>query len=141
MRAAVNANCLAAQSAEVYWQYVDYLHGHGQEITGEDRNLIKSNAALDRIARDLAAVAHLDDAKLNACIAKQDETAIRASMAEADKLGINGTPALFINGERIDGALPQEVVWTVIDRALREAGVEPPPTEAPAPAKSAPGGR
>ena len=134
MRAAVNANCLAAQSGPVYWQYVDYLHGHGQEVAGEDRNLTRSNAALDRIARDLAAVAHLDDAKLNACLAKQDETAVRASASEADKLGISGTPALFVNGERIDGALPREQVWMVIDRALREAGVEPPPAEAPAPA-------
>jgi protein-disulfide isomerase len=135
MHAAVNANCLAAQSGTVYWQYVDYLHGHGQEVTGEDRNLTRSNAALDRIARDLAAVAHLDDAKLNACLAKQDETAVRESASEADKLGINGTPVLFVNGERVEGALPREQVWMVIDRALREAGVEPPPAEAPAPAK------
>jgi protein-disulfide isomerase len=136
MHAAVNANCLASQSGTVYWQYVDYLHEHGQEVTGEDRNLTRSNAQLDRIARDLAAVAHLDDAKLNACLAKQDETAVRASASEADKLGINGTPAVFVNGERIDGALPREQVWMVIDRALREAGVEPPPAEAPAaPAK------
>jgi protein-disulfide isomerase len=141
MRAAVNANCLAAQSGEVYWKFVDYLHTHGQEITGEDRNLTRSNAALDRVARDLAAVARLDDAKLNACMAKQDETAIRASMAEADKMGIQGTPAVFVNGERIDGAQPREVVWLVIDRALRDAGVEPPPAEAPAPAKSAPAGK
>ena len=135
MHAAVNANCLAAQSGTVYWQYVDYLHGHGQEVTGEDRNLTRSNATLDRIARDLAAVAHLDDAKLNACLTKQDETAVRASATEADKLGINGTPVLFVNGERVEGALPREEVWQVIDRALREAGVEPPPAEAPAPAK------
>ncbi len=132
MHAAVNANCLAAQSGAVYWQYVDYLHAHGQEVTGEDRNLARSNAALDRIARDLAAVAHLNDAKLNACLAKQDETAVRASATEADKLGINGTPAVFINGERIDGAQPREQVWQAIDRALRDAGVEPPPAEAPA---------
>jgi protein-disulfide isomerase len=132
MRAAVDANCLAAQSGTVYWQYVDYLHGHGQEVTGEDRNLTRSNAALDRIARDMAAVARLDDGKLNACLAKQDEASIRTSMAEADRLGINGTPAVFVNGERIDGALPREQVWQVIDRALREAGVEPPPAEAPA---------
>jgi protein-disulfide isomerase len=135
MHAAVNANCLAAQNGTVYWQYVDYLHAHGQEVTGEDRNLAKSNATLDRIARDLAAVAHLDDAKLNACLAKQDETAVRASASEADKLGINGTPAVFVNGERIDGALPREQVWMVIDRALRQAGVEPPPADAPSPDK------
>ena len=51
IHAAVDANCLAAQSADVYWTYVDYLHAHGQEITGEDRDPSKSNAALDRIAR------------------------------------------------------------------------------------------
>jgi len=31
LRAAVDANCLAAQSGEVYWKYIDYIHGHGQE--------------------------------------------------------------------------------------------------------------
>jgi hypothetical protein len=61
---------------------------------------------------------------------------VRASASEADKLGINGTPAVFVNGERIDGALPREQVWMVIDRALREAGIEPPPAEAPAPAST-----
>ena len=39
MHAAVDANCLAAQSGDVYWTYVDYLHAHGQEITGDDRDL------------------------------------------------------------------------------------------------------
>ena len=135
MRAAVDANCLAAQSGMVYWQYVDYMHTHGQEISGEDHNLTRSHAALDRVARELAAVARLDDAKLNACLAKQDEAAVRASAGEAERMGINGTPALFINGERVDGAVPTEQLFLVIDRALREAGVEPPPTEAPAPAK------
>ena len=134
MRAAVNANCLAAQSGKVYWEYVDYLHGHGQEVTGEDRNLTRSNAALDRIARDLAAVGQLDTPMLNACLARQDETAVKASVAFGDRLGVESTPSLFINGEHLIGAVPREQLWLVIDRALREAGVEPPPAEAPAPA-------
>jgi len=71
MHAAVDANCLAAQSGDVYWAYVDYLHSHGQEITGEDRNLNKSFAALDRIARQEGTVAKLDDAKLNACLSSR----------------------------------------------------------------------
>jgi hypothetical protein len=45
MHAAVDANCLAAQSGDVYWTYVDYLHGHGDEVTGPDRNLPKSFAS------------------------------------------------------------------------------------------------
>jgi hypothetical protein len=117
----------------VYWTYVDYLHAHGQEITGPDRDLAKSVAALDRIARQEATIGKLDSAKLDACLARQDETAIRASESEAAALRIEGTPALFVNGERIDGAIPEEQVWTVIDRALRAAGLEPPPS-APAPA-------
>lgn len=132
MHAAVDANCLIAQSGDVYWKYVDYLHSHGQEINGPDRNLAKSFAALDRVARDEATVAKLDRAKVDACIAKQDEAQIRASAHEADILGVNGTPALFVNGERIDGAVPEEQVWMVIDRALRAAG-----EQAPAPAQPA----
>lgn len=128
MHASVDANCLAAQNADTYWTYVDYLHSHGQEVNGEDRNLQKSFAALDRIARQEATLGKLDEEKLNACLTKQDETQIRASAKEADALGINGTPALFINGERIDGAQPEEMVWMVIDRALRAAGEEPPAT-------------
>jgi protein-disulfide isomerase len=144
MRAAVNANCLAAQSGEVYWKFVDYLHTHGQEITGEDRNITRSNAALDHVARDLAAVARLDDAKLNACMAKQDVTAVQASVAAGERLGVESTPSLFVNGEQVIGALPKEQLWLVIDRALRDAGVEPPPAEAPTPAtpaKNEPSGR
>ena len=77
MHAAVDANCLAEQSGAVYWTYVDYLHAHGDEVTGDDRDLKKSFAALDRIARQ-EATWQLDEAPLNACMAKQDETQIRA---------------------------------------------------------------
>lgn len=137
MHASVDANCLATQSTDVYWTYVDYLHSHGQEVSGADRNPAKSFAALDRIARQEATVAKLDATALDACLAKQDETQVRASAAEADTLRIEGTPALFVNGERIDGAIPAEQVWEVIDRALRAEGVEPPsmPAAPAAPAK------
>ena len=132
MHAAVDANCLAAQSGEVYWTYVDYLHGHGEEVSGENRDLNKSFAALDRIARQEASIGKLDETKLDACLTKQDETAARTLAKEAEALGIDGTPALFIDGERINGAVPEDQVWIVIDRALRAVGEEPPPSAAPA---------
>jgi len=131
MHAAVNANCLAAQNGEAYWAYVDYIHSHGQEVTGEDRSLAKSNDALNRIARQMATLNKLDSSVLDACLARQDETPIRNSMKIAESLRIEGAPALFVEGERISGALPQDQIWIVIDRALRAAGVEPPPTPAP----------
>ena len=127
IHAAVDAHCLAAQSGDVYWTYVDYIHAHGQEVNGADRSKDKSFAALDRIARQEAMLAKLDAGTLDACLAKQDETQVRASMQEAESLRIESAPALFVDGERIDGALPEEQLWLVIDRALRTAGIEPPP--------------
>ena len=133
LHASVDANCLAAQSSDVYWAYVDYLHSHGEEVTGPDRDETKSIAALDRIARQQATLGHLDSAKLAACLDKQDQTEVTSSLKEASALGLDGAPALFVNGERINGAQPQELVWMAIDRALRAEGVQPPPaTTAPA---------
>jgi protein-disulfide isomerase len=127
MHAAVNANCIAEQNGEVYWRYVDYIHSHGQDVSGADRNATKSFETLDRIAKEQGTLGKLDESKLNACIAKQDETQVRASSKLAESLGIDGTPALFIDGERINGAVPEAQLWLVIDRALRAKGVEPPP--------------
>ncbi len=138
MHAAVDADCLAAQNGTVYWNYVDYLHAHGDEVTGQDPNLQRSFNELDRIARDEGTVGKLDMTTLNACIAKQDESEVRKSMAEADALGIEGAPQLFVNGERIDGAIPEQQVWDVIDRALRAAGETPPPPVATPPSAPVP---
>jgi protein-disulfide isomerase len=136
IHAAVDANCLAAQSNDVYWTYVDYLHAHGQEVTGEDRDTNKSNAALDRIARQEATLGKLDSTRLDACLSKQDEAQVRASMKDGDKLGIDSTPSLFVEGERIVGWLPEDQLWMVIDRALRAAGEQPPLAPATAPGQS-----
>jgi len=126
LHAAVDANCLAAQSGDVYWTYVDYLHSHGQEVSGPDRNLAKSDATLDRIARQEATVGKLDSAMIDACLAKQDDSEVKESLRQAEVLKIEGAPAVFVDGERFDGAIPEEELWLVIDRALRAQGVEPP---------------
>ena len=129
MHAAVDANCIADQNGKAYWGYVDYLHAHGGDVTGPDRDPQKSYAVLDKIAREQGKIFELDASKLDACLQKQDEAPVRASMKEADSLGIEGTPYLFVDGEHINGALPPEQVWAVIDRALRAAGIEPPAPE------------
>jgi protein-disulfide isomerase len=127
MHSAVNANCLAEQSPEAYWKFVDYVHSHGSDITGPSKDVHEAEKTLDKLARDEGQRAKLDQPRLDACIVKQDDSAVRASMKQGDSLGVNGTPTLFINGERISGALPQPELWIAIDRALREAGVQPPP--------------
>jgi len=120
MHAAVNANCLAEQSNDAYWDFADYVHGNQKEVSGRSR--AESFANLDRIAKDQGQKHQLDLQKLQACIQKQDETAVRASMAEADKLGVDSTPTLYINGEKSTGVLSEDVLRTVLDRALGQGG-------------------
>lgn len=132
MHAAVDANCLAAQSGSVYWTYVDYLHTHGQEVSSESHDLTKLYATLDRIAHQEATLGNLDQNALNACIAKKDESQIVASMQLAKAMQVDGTPAIFVNGEKVSrGAVPMNELWMVIDRALRSVGEEPPAAPAP----------
>jgi protein-disulfide isomerase len=138
MHAAVDANCIAAQNSEAYWNYVDYIHGHGDEVSGQDRDEKHSFSALDRIARQEAAIGKLDTAKFDTCLTAQDESQVKASLKEALALGLDGAPALFINGERLNGALPEKYVWMAIDRALRSVGEQPPPPPADDNAKPAP---
>ena len=137
MHAAVDANCLAAQSGTAYWTYVDYVHTHGDDVTGPDRDAKKSNAVLDTLAFQQGVKDTLDAAKLSACVTKQDETGVREEMKLADKLGIEQTPTLYVNGESIPGALPEDVLWTAIDRALVSEGITPPPNPSNQPAKPA----
>ena len=136
LHAAVDANCLAAQNSVSYWRYVDYVHTHGDDINGPDHDAAKSNALLDKLARDEGARAAGNKTALESCITRQDDTAVRASLKEADALKIDGTPVLFIDGERVSGAQPLPLLWAAIDRALRAQGITPPPGEpAAAPAQ------
>lgn len=120
MHAAVDANCLADQNGDAYWAYADYVHANQQEFRG--KSLADSLLTLDNAAKSQGAKSNLDATRLQACLAKQDETAVRASMAEGDKLGVDSTPTLFINGEKASGALTIEEMRVILDRALADAG-------------------
>jgi protein-disulfide isomerase len=127
--AAIDANCLNDQSNAAYWNYADYVHASQKELGGppEKRQLADQTTALDNAAREQGKKLGLDAPKLEACLKKQDDSAVRASMKEGDALGIESTPTLFINGEKIAGAVPLDALRPIIDRALKEAGVDPAP--------------
>jgi protein-disulfide isomerase len=136
MRAAINANCLAAQSPTGYWNLVDYIHSHASTLGGEEKSLAKANDTLDTLTRDEAKRQKVDLAALNACIAKQDDSAVKASVKEAEALGVDSTPALFINGAKLEGAVPLEYVYKMIDNALTASGQTPPPPPVPSPSQT-----
>ncbi len=128
VHAAVNANCLAAQDAAAYWDFADYVHGNQKEINSV-KGPAAQNAALDKLAALQGKNHNLDAAKLQACVKAQDDKAVRASQKEGEKLGVNATPEMFVNGRKVDGALPIADLRAVLDSALRDAGVAPPEHE------------
>jgi protein-disulfide isomerase len=124
VHAAVNANCLGAQNNDAYWDYADTLHGNQEAIRAKGHD--GWNAELDRLAGAQGQRHNLDVAKLQACVKAQDEKAVRASMREAEAVGVDSTPTMFVNGQKLDGAVPADEVRMALDRALKDAGVAPP---------------
>ncbi len=122
VHAAVDANCLGAQSNDAYWEFADYLHANQHTISAE-KTREAWNAALDKLAAQQGEKHQLDGAKLKACVKAQDDKAVRASMHEGEDLGLNATPTLFVNGQKLEGAEPIERVRAVLDGALQDAGV------------------
>jgi protein-disulfide isomerase len=126
MHAAVDSNCLAAQNTDAYWDFADYVHNNQREFNSQ-KGHDEQFAALDRVTVDQGQKHALDIPKLQACLKTQDETAIKVSVKEAEDLGVDGTPALFINGQKVEGgALPIEDLRAILDRALVDAGATPP---------------
>ena len=137
-RASIDANCLFAQKNDAYWDFADYIHANQHEVSvekGQDAQFAK----LDRITMQQGEKEHLDSAKLQACVKAQNDDAVKLSMHEAESLGIESTPTLYVNGVKLDGAAPVEQLRAIFDRALKEAGVAP-PTRGIAPTPATTGG-
>jgi protein-disulfide isomerase len=129
IHAAVDANCLAAQNVDAYWDFADYIHANKGEVDSEKTPGARL-AAVDKITMLQGEKHNLDVAKLQSCVKAQNEDAVKASMKEADDLGVNGTPTMFINGQKIDGAVPVSELRATLDSALKDTG-QPVPTHAP----------
>jgi protein-disulfide isomerase len=72
-----------------------------------------------------AEVLELDAEKFNQCLDSgefADEVA--ADMQAGARAGVSGTPAMFVNGIFISGAVPYEQIAQVIDEELARKGVE-----------------
>jgi protein-disulfide isomerase len=135
IHAAVDANCLAAQNPDAYWDFADQVHANKRDVDNEKTQPARFDI-LDKMAIQQGQKHNVDGAKLQACVKAQNEDGVRASMKEADDLGVSATPTLFINGQKIDGAVPLNEIRATLDQALKDAG-QPVPQHlpsAPAPA-------
>lgn len=66
----------------------------------------------------------LNAEQFNTCLDSNKHAAtVQTDLKEGQAAGVNGTPAMFINGRFISGAVPFEQVAQVIDDELRRKGV------------------
>ncbi|KKP81257.1 MAG: Periplasmic thiol:disulfide interchange protein DsbA [Parcubacteria group bacterium GW2011_GWB1_35_5] len=99
-----------ANDQNKFWQYHDILF-ENSDADGNGLNVTD----LKRYAANLG----LNTAQFNACLdsgEKADE--VKKDFAEGQRLGVNGTPTLYVNGKPVIGAQPFSVFQEAIEEAL-----------------------
>jgi len=124
-RAAIDSGCLAKQSGAAYWDFADYVHANGKQIQGEQRAVAAQLTEVDRITVDAGKRHSADLVALDSCIKAQNKSDLKASIKEAEGLGVEATPVMFVDGMKIDGAVPAEEVKLVLDKELKNVGESP----------------
>jgi protein-disulfide isomerase len=103
-KAAEASACAADQNK--FWEYHDKLFANQAALKVDD---------LKKAAADLG----LDTARFNECLdsGKKAEL-VKKDTTDGEKAGVTGTPAFFINGIVLSGAVPAEEFKAIIDAEL-----------------------
>jgi protein-disulfide isomerase len=105
-KAAEASMCAADQNK--FWEMHDKLFANQQALMPDD---LKKHAA------ELG----LDAARFNECLDSGKHAAtVTKDFEEGKKAGVTGTPAFFINGIALSGALPPEEFKSIIDAELKK---------------------
>jgi protein-disulfide isomerase len=132
-RAAIDSGCLAKQGGAAYWDFADYVHANPRQIQGDKRPVDAQLAEVDRITMEVGKRHSADATALESCVKAQSQSDLKASLKEAASIGVEGTPAIFIDGMKLEGAVPEDQFKSALDKELKNKGVEAPAKPAPAP--------
>ena len=103
------ANCASDQGK--FWEYHDKLFENQTKL--DKPNLVQYAEQLQ-----------LDAAAFNECLDSGKYTVdVLQDMSEGQSVGVTGTPAFFINGRFLNGAVPYERFAAIIDDELASMGV------------------
>lgn len=110
-RAAEAARC--AQDQGKFWEYHDLLFANAPQASPEE---------LGRFAQQVG----LDLAKFEPCLSGGlHRAAVQRDIDEGTRLGVDGTPAFFINGRPLSGAQPLEAFVQVIEEEVAPPAAPP----------------
>lgn len=119
LAAHVAAQCAYEQSNDGFWRLTDYFFEKHREIKADN---------LDQRLAALAAEIGVDFAALNDCRTEPEaQSAVTLSLLEGQRLGVQSTPTLFINGRPVPGAQPAELYQQIIayEQARAQQGSTP----------------
>jgi protein-disulfide isomerase len=101
---------LCANEQNKFWQLHDAMFLDQKNLTVDD---LKAKAA----------ALSMNAATFNTCLdSGKHEAAVRASLEEGNRLGVDGTPALFINGRYLGGNQPYDAIAKIIEDELARSG-------------------
>jgi protein-disulfide isomerase len=107
-KAAEAAACAADQGK--FWEMHDQMFTNQQKLAVED---------LKGYAKSVG----VDSAKFDKCLdSGEKKVLVDEDQKAGSQAGVNGTPAFFVNGIFINGAVPYEQIKQAVDRELKRKG-------------------
>jgi len=111
---ALASECASEQGK--FWEFADAMFA-GQ-TTSLQGDAATTTAFVTKTAQDLK----LDMTKFNSCVASAKyQSVVDAHQKSGSTAGVNGTPATFVNGTLVSGAVPYASMKKIIDEALAKA--------------------
>lgn len=100
-KAAIGGECAARQGK--FWEYADFVFAHQEEL---------GDGLVDRAASEVG----LDTASYAQCLdGRETASEVAADQAEAARVGVDGTPYFFVNGQMVRGAQPVGVFNQILE--------------------------
>jgi protein-disulfide isomerase len=103
---------LCARDQGKFWEMHDHMFANQKALSVDELKAAAGTVGLD--AEQFAQC--LDSAKY--------ESEVQADLQAGIAAGVSGTPAMFINGQLVSGAVPYEQIASVIDAELKRKGMD-----------------
>ncbi|HEX4772513.1 MAG TPA: DsbA family protein, partial [Bryobacteraceae bacterium] len=113
-RAAAEAgHCIGDNNNDAFWAFHDWIFANQGEIDNEGKNL------RDKVL-EFAKQQNLDTAKLSTCLdSHATAQEVISSEKKASLLGVQQTPTFFVDGRKVEGAVPWSNLEGLINYELK----------------------
>jgi len=110
MPSALASECASEQGK--FWEFADAMFA-GQDSLSTDATT--ANTFMAKTAKDLG----LNTGKFSECVtSKKYQAVVDGDQSGGEAAGVNGTPATFINGTMVSGAVPYATLKQMVDSAI-----------------------